>query len=251
MRIASGSALLLLCASVQPADAPPEVRVPVVMCPVNDEAGAARVLPGESIAAPVQPSALEQLAYYRAEHSPGLFAPKGWPCRAWFGDSGSLVLVTSKRLEPPYFPLPTIAGPAVMVQTSDQNGPGRFRVAIVAAQLFPVAGAELISRVREEHLISDSSFEAEPLPEDRVQYLTDRLVEYTTAANRAGLGTDTIFETSNLPIHGLTLLTPTAEVNSLTEVRVRVGSGSDALASAIMQLETACLQMPRGCRELR
>jgi len=243
--------LLLVCASAQPAEAPPESRIPVIMCPVNDEVGAPRALPGESMSAPVQPSAVDQLVYYKAEHSPGLFAPKGWACRAWFGSSGSLVVVTPKRLEPPYFPLPKIAGPAVMIQTSDLDGPGRFRVAIVSTQLFPMAGTELISRVRDEHLISDASFDAEPLLEDRVQYLTDRLAEYTTAANRSGLGTDSVFEVSNLPVRGLTLLTPTAGVNSLTEVRVRVGGGSGAVEEGIMQLETACLQLQRGCHELR
>jgi hypothetical protein len=37
---------------------------------------------------------------------------------------------------------------------------------------FPLLGRELIERVRQEHLISDASFDAEPYPDDRVGYLS-------------------------------------------------------------------------------
>lgn len=231
----------------------PEIQqpVPAVGCPANDQMGPARLQTGQSIPVPLDQRMAEQIAYYRAEHSPGVYAPKGWSCRAWYGSNGSVLVVTPKRIEPPYFPLPKITGPAVMIETSDAGTAGRFHVAIVAAQLFPLVGSEFITRVRQEHLIADSSFDVEPYPDDQLRYLSDRLVEYTTPANRTGLGTDSLFEMSNLPVRGLTILNPEAEVNALTEVRVRLPAGLNSVAEAIVQLETTCVQLQRGCRGLQ
>jgi hypothetical protein len=201
--------------------------------------------------APVQKELAERLTYYQAVGSAGVFAPKDWSCRAWSGSSGSTLLVTPKRIEPPYFPLPTITGPAVVIQSSDTTSSGRFHAAIVAAQLFPLLGQELIARVRQEHLISDSSFELERYPDDQFSYLSDRLVEYSTPANRAGLGTEGLLETANLPVRGLTVLNPESETNALTEVRVRLPASLNAEAEAIVRLETSCVQLKQGCRGLQ
>jgi hypothetical protein len=144
-----------------------------------------------------------------------------------------------------------ITGPAVIIETWDGGTSGRFHVAIVAAQLFPLLGSEFITRVRQEHLIADSLFDVEPYPDDQLRYLSDRFVEYTTPPNRTGLGTDGMLEMSNLPVRGLTILNLEAEVNSLTEIRVRLPAALHSVAEAIVQLETACLQLQRGCRGLQ
>jgi hypothetical protein len=245
-------ALWLSCSALGSA-AIPEIqqRVAAVGCPANDQMGPARLQTGESMPAPVEQRMAEQIAYYKAEHSPGVYAPKGWSCRAWYGSNGSVLVVTPKRIEPPYFPLPKITAPAVMIESSDGGTSGRFHVAIVAARLFPLVASEFITRVRQEHLISDSLFDAEPYPDDQLRYLSDRLVEYTTPPNRTGLGTDGMFEMSNLPVRGLTILNLDVEVNSLTEVRVRVAADLNSVAEAIVQLETACVQLQRGCRGLQ
>ncbi len=192
----------------------------------------------------------EQIAYYGAEHSPGVYAPKGWYCRAWDGSNGSVLVVTPKRIEPPYFPLPMITGPAVMIESSDGGSSGRFHVAIVAARLFPLLGSDFITRVRQEHLVSDSLFDVEPYPNDRLEYLSDRFVEYTTPANSTGLGTDGMLEMSELPVMGLTIVNLAADVNTLIEVRVRLPAGLMPVKQAIVQLETVCVQLPRGCQGL-
>ena len=233
------------------ADAPESPKVPAVGCPANDQVGAAVLLAGESMSAPVDPRIAGQMAYYRSEGSPGVFAPKGWSCRAWDGSNGSLLVVTPKRIPPPYYPLPVIDGPAVTMETSDAGSSGRFHVAIVATQLFPLVGSDFIERVRQEHLISDSSFEPEHFPYDNRHYLSDRFVEYVTAANRTGLGTEGVLEMSDLPIRGLTILNLQAEVNSLIEVRVRLPPALNAVAETILQLETVCVQLQRGCRGLQ
>jgi hypothetical protein len=230
----------------------PEIRqrVATVNCPANDQTVAARLQAGETVSAPVAPPMAEQIAYYKAEHDPGVYAPKGWSCRAWDGANGRSLVVTPKRIEPPYFPLPMITGPAVMIETSDAGTVGRFHVAIVAAQLFPLVGSEFIERVRQEHLISDTSFDAESYPDDRLTYLSDRFVQYTTPPNRTGLGTAGLFEMSDLPVRGLTILNLQSEANSLTEVRVRLPTALNGVAEAIVQLETSCVQLPRACQGL-
>jgi hypothetical protein len=248
VHIGMSFALWLSCASLGWA-ASPEIppRVPAFGCPANDQSGPASLQTGETMPAPVEPRLAEQIAYYRAENSPGIFAPKGWSCRAWNGSNGSVLVVTPKRIEPPYFPLPTITGAGVMIESSDGGSSGRFHVAIVAARLFPLLGGEFITRVRQEHLISDYLFDVEPYPADRLEYLSDRFVEYTTPAHTAGLGTDGMFEVSDLPVMGLTIVNLAADVNTLTEVRVRLPVGLNAVAQAIVQLETVCVQLPRGC----
>ncbi len=243
--------LPLACCSfavVSMADTPP--RVTMVECPANDQTAGARPVAADTMSAPVAPATAGQIAYYRAEHSPGVYAPKGWSCRAWDGLNGSALVVTPKRIEPPYFPLPRITGPAVMIEASDAAGPGRFHVAIMAAQLFPLIGSEFIARVRQEHLISDSSFDAEAYPDDRLTYLSDRLVQYATPPNRAGLGTAGMLEVSDLPVRGLAILNLESEANSLIEVRVRLPPALNAVTEAVVQLETTCVQLPRGCRAL-
>jgi hypothetical protein len=226
-------------------------RISAVHCPASDQTAPVNTQTGESLLATVERTAAEQLAYYKAENSPGVYAPKGWSCLAWNGLNGSILLVTPKRMTPPYFPLPVVTGPAVMIQSSDAGSSGRFHVAIVAAQLFPLTGNELITRVRQEHLISDSSFDAASYPDDQLRYLSDRFVEYTTPPNRTGLGTDSMFEASNLPIRGLTILHLEADQESTIELRVRLPPGLSTVSDAIMQLEAACVQLPRGCRGLQ
>src|ERR1700728_3590584 len=75
--------------------ATPEIqqRVTTVGCPSNDQMGRA-MQTAELMPAPIEQNLAEQLDYYQGEDSPGVFAPKGWSCRAWYGSTGMLLLVT-------------------------------------------------------------------------------------------------------------------------------------------------------------
>ena len=237
--------------AVAAANAPIPARAPSINCVGNDEVDSSQTQKGASVPIRVEQSIADQIAYYKAEHGSGIFAPKGWYCRAWNGSNGSFLAVTPKPIPPPYFPLPSIGGPAVTIATWDGESSGRVRVAIVASQLFAVAGSEFVARVRQEHLISDSAFDPESYPDDQLQYLSDRFVEYTTPANRAGLGTDGMLDMSNLPIRGLTILNRVDEANSLIEVRVRLPPNLSSLTEPILTVETSCVQLPKGCRSLQ
>jgi hypothetical protein len=252
MRIAMSLLPLLACWTMTSAAiAEGQQQVPFVGCSAEGQMGPVKPQAGEAMPVPVEQRVAGQIAYYKAASSLGVFAPRGWSCRAWYGSNGSILVVTPKRIESPYFPLPAISGPAVTIDSSDAGTSGRFHVAIVAAQLFPLVGSEFITSVRQEHLIADSSFDPQPYPDDQLNYLSDRFVEYTTPANHTGLGTDGMLEMSNLPVRGLTILNLATEVNSLTEVRVRLPGGLNAVAQAIVQLEATCVQLPRGCRGLQ
>jgi hypothetical protein len=251
-RLAAASLMFLSwrCCSASSAPENPEIqqRVPSIDCPVNDQLAAAKLQTGSSMPVPMDQRQSAQIGFYSAAHTPGVYAPKGWYCRAWDGSNGSILVVTPTRLAPPYFPLPVISGPAVIVQSSDATGSGRFHVAIVAAQLFPLLADDFIARIRQEHLISDASFDAEPYPDDQVQYLSDRFVQFTTPPNRSGLGTDGMLATSDMAVRGLIILNLEDQTDSLTEVRVRLPGSLNSIAAAIVQLETICIQLHGRCR---
>jgi hypothetical protein len=228
-------------------ETPDGSSISTVACPLDNQTGPAKPHPDQSLHAPLDQRTAAQIAYYSATDIPGVYAPKGWHCMAWNGSNGSILLVTPQRIAPPYFPLPVISGPAVVSQLTQGESSGRFHVAIVATQLFPVVGSEFIRRVRQEHLISDSSFEVERYPGDWLQYLSDRFVQYSTPANSPGLGTEGMFAMSDLPVRGLTILNLQAETVSLTEVRVRLPPGLNSVEEMIMQLETGCVQLRGGC----
>jgi hypothetical protein len=233
LRICLGLACSLAgSAAVSATTASSQPRAPTINCVGNDQVDSSQVQKGASVAVPVEQSIADQMAYYKAEHGTGILAPRGWYCRAWNGSNGSFLAVTPKPIPPPYFPLPSIGGPAVTIAIWDGESSGRVRVAVVASQLFSVAGSEFVARVRQEHLISDSAFDPESYPDDQLQYLSDRFVEYTTPANRSGLGTDGMLDMSNLPIKGLTVLSLVDEANSLTEVRVRLPPNLSSLTES-------------------
>jgi hypothetical protein len=76
------------------------------------------------------------------------------------------------------------------------------------------------------------------------------LVQFTTPANRTGLGTDGQFEQSELLVRGLILLNLADELNTLTEVRVRLAPALNPVAFAVLRLETTCVQRRDGCQGL-
>ena len=227
-----------------------QVQVPLVDCPTNEQPGHSAPRVGVSMPAAVDGRQAEQLAFYRSLNSPGVYAPRGWSCHGWDGSNGTILVVTPRPLAPPFYPPPAIAGPAVMIQSSDAGSSGRFHVAIVAAQLFALIADQFIATIRQEHVISDSALQAVPDPDDQIQYISDRLVQFTTPANRTGLGTDGMFALSDWAVRGLIILNLERDVNSLTEVRVRLPAPLNAVAATVVQLETTCIQLPGGCRGL-
>jgi len=249
-----GIVLLLVSSAVAWAATPEpdEQRVPALGCSISDQTGPIKLPAAESIPIPAELSSIAaQMDYYKAEFSPGVFAPRGWHCHAWSGSNGTFLVITPRPIAPPFYPLPKITGPAVTISSWNGGSSGRFHVAIVAAQLFSVVGGDFIARVKQEHLIADSSFDRVPYPDDDLRYLSDRITQFTTPPNRSGLGTDGMLEMSNAPIKGLITLDLESELNAVTELRVRLPPNLNSVTAAIIKLETVCLQLQQGCRGLQ
>jgi hypothetical protein len=122
-------------------------------------------------------------------------------------------------IPPPYFPPRKIHGPAVSMRSILGGTSGRFPVAITAARLFPISDRAFIAEVRCEDVIQDSSFEVKPFPADRLRYLNDHELLYTTSANSDGLGTAGMLTQCDRPVQGLILLDAD---NKLSEIQLRL-----------------------------
>lgn len=219
--------------------------VPFVGCPADGQMGPLDPPRGHPRRIPVAVRVANELTYYKAKQGAGVFAPRGWKCRGWYGSSGAFLVVTPAAIPRPYLPVPTIDSPAVRVSFADGETSGRFDVAVTAARLFPQSARGFIDRVKAEHVIPDSSFDVKPFPADRLHYLTSTDVEYLTPADRDGLGTEDMLEKSSLPVRGLLLLVPGHGVPSLAHIQVRLPSELKALERVILRLNLGSFKETR------
>jgi hypothetical protein len=194
----------------------------------------------------VAPEIGAQLAYYKGANGPGVFAPVGWHCLAWYGSNGSLVAVTPAA-PPDAIPANGIAGPGVELVFRDGDTSGRFEVAKISSRFFPDSMREFIQQVRAEKLMPDSEFNVKPYPNDTVKRISDRMVEFSTPARQAGFGTEGLLQQSDEPIRGIVALNPPTEENSLSVLWVRLLAGQGSLSTSITGLQGQCLRRPTGC----
>ena len=234
---------LVVCALA--AAAPPTQSVPRVGCPADGQMGPMKSPSADTREVTLRAAVAAQLAYYDGAAGPGVFAPRGWHCRQWYGSNGSFVIVTPT---PPddHFPASAISGPGVMFSLRDGGTSGRFEVAEVSARFFPKVMQSFIQSVRDERLVPDSDFQVVPFPKDIVKHVTDRLVMFTTPARLKGFGTG-LFLVSDEPIQGLVALSPKSEETALLQFQMRLPPGKKALATALMHLEEQCLRNGTPC----
>lgn len=186
------------------------------------------------------------IAYYQGDDAPGVFAPRGWRCRVWYGSGGSAILVTLLPIDSTHFPPPQSRGQAVELSFSDGGTSGRFRVAEYASRLFPRAAAGFIEKVRSEGLEPDSVFERGPYATDAVRYLAGRVAEFRTPENMRGLGTEGILYPSPDAIRGVAVLDTSGDWG-MSVLRVRLGSKLQQVEGRLVQLNRACMQKSEGC----
>ena len=237
--------LIAFASSVYAANLPSS-KVPFVGCPADGQAGPLAPPKGEAISVTIAPAIARRLAYYQAGQGHGVLGPKGWHCREWYGSSGGFLAVTPQEIRPPYFPPPTISGPAIYIGSADAGTSGRFEVAITAARLFPQSTREFVERIKGEDILPAKEFDVKPFPSDRLRYLSNHVVEFTTPANKDGLGTSGMLRASRLPIRGLVALNPEAEIDSLTEIYVRLPAELSDLTQPILAWESTCLIHKQG-----
>src|SRR5579885_1833847 len=224
---------LVVCASAT--GAPPTQSVPLVGCPADGQMGPMKPPSADRREVTLSPAVAAQIAYYDGAAGPGVFAPRGWHCRQWYGSNGSFVIVTPMPPED-RFPASAIPGSGVMFSLRDAGTSGRFEVAEVSARFFPKVMQSFIQTVRDEKLVPDSDFDVVPFPTDVVKHVPDRLVMFTTPARLNGFGTGS-FLPSDEPIRGLVALSPESEETVLLQFQMRLPAGKTVVASALMHLE--------------
>lgn len=214
-------------------------RIAFVGCPEDGQAGPVAPPKRGPIRARIAPRLAWRLAYYKAAQGYGVLAPKGWHCRGWYGSSGAYLVVTPRKLRPPYFPPPKLSGPVVFAGIELGDTSGRFDVAVSAARLFPKVARKFIASVKAEGLMSDRQFDVKPFPSDAIHYLSDRAVEFMTPAEHDGLGTTGGWlMASALPIRGIVALALPPREPAQIEIMTRLPAGRSELTESILGWES-------------
>ncbi|WP_146074038.1 hypothetical protein [Methylobacterium sp. 190mf] len=175
----------------------------------------------------------------------GVLAPRAWSCHAQSGSNGDVLYVV-----PPDAVFDPVnggyRGPMVRRRFADGATSGRFEVARVAGRLFPQARG-FAERVRDEGVDEPGTYAFSPWPHDRIQRLSKTVVTFATPGGTRGLGHPGgppygLEETS-----GVVVFETSADGDpALLRLDVRLGSGTDLLASAIATAFLARLDVPKG-----
>jgi hypothetical protein len=242
----------LAIALVLPWSSAPQARqdsVPFVGCPADGQTGPIAAPSGAPMTVPLANMPVRSIAYYRGEQAPGVFAPRGWHCRVWYGSSGSGIVVSAATIDSIHlFPPPPFRGPAVELDVSEGGTSGRFSVAFAAARLFPRVAAGFIEAVKKEGLVPASRFPRGPYPTDTVTYLDSLTAEFITPPHRRGMGTEGYLAPSKDAIHGIAVLSdPSSGEPDLLTLGVRLRPEMQQLEEAILQLNRHCMLKSGGC----
>jgi hypothetical protein len=184
-----------------------EFDVPTVGCPQDGQVGPREKppLPG-TVHLRLPAAAGPRLAYYSTSESPGtgVLGPRGWDCFGVYGSDGSQLYVVPQKMSGEILGRPRRIkdGPAIVRGISFGETSGRFAVAHVAARLFPKA-RKFVDAVRDEGIDARENYKFVPWTDDRIKYLADFVVSFTTPAGREGAGTASALTPGQQPISGL------------------------------------------------
>lgn len=207
-------------------------RVPFVGCPADGQGGPVAAPKGAPKIVNLDAASASQLAYYRAQNSSGVLAPRGWTCFSLYGSNGvTLIVAPSGKLDD--FDL-RLAGPAVTLTLESGSTSGRFDVAKYSARLFAEPEQAFIASVIAEGNEPKENFVFAPYPSDKLTYRRATLVEYVTPANADGLGTSGRLRKSAQPVVGMATLKSEADGPDFILLAVRLAPAQAKLAAAIV-----------------
>ena len=212
------------------------VSVPFVGCESHDQAETYKAPTAPEKKVQITTSSAQKLAYYKAEISSGVLAPRGWHCFGVLGSSGSDFLITPQplnRSELFWSALEKIKGPAIQVRESCSDNSGRFDMARVIARVFPKQKA-FAQDILQLDDYAASEFPFGPYPQDNLIRQNDWIVEYRTPSDSEGLGTINGLPTGNLPVQGVAILRDQS-VDCLFFLAVRLPSDMANLAQEIIK----------------
>ncbi len=136
-------------------------------------------------------------------------------------------------------------GPMVRRRFADGATSGRFEVARVAGRLFPQARG-FAERVRDEGIDEPGTYAFSPWPHDRIQRLSKTVVTFATPGGMRGLGHPGGPPYGPEETSGVVVFETSADGDpALLRLDVRLGSGTDLLASAIATAFLARLDVPK------
>ena len=116
------------------------VTVPFVGCASDGQAGPQAAPSGKSLTVTIPAGVAQRLAYYKAEYSAGVLAPRGWHCFSTYGSNGASLFVSPEPMDSKTLlslDWKGFTGPAIQISVSDGGTSGRFEVAKVIARVFP------------------------------------------------------------------------------------------------------------------
>jgi hypothetical protein len=213
----------------------PLVSVPFVGCKSDGQGGPVGAPEGAEKIVQIDASAAKKLAYYKADNSSGVLAPRGWFCVGTYGSSGSSLFVTPQPIKSDDLLSVNwagIVGPGIQFQEISGDTSGRFQVAAVIARVFPTHKA-FVESVINVGVEPASAFPFGPYPQDRLTYRSDQVVEFQTPAHSEGLGTASALKQNDAPIAGVALLE--GETPDLLLLTVRLPPDLNDLTSQIIQ----------------
>jgi len=106
--------------------------------------------------------------------------------------------------------------------------------------------AKFIERVESESLVPAEEFALGPYANDSVRYADSLTVEFTTPANKTGLGTERSFAPSQDAVRGIAVLATSGDWG-MSILRVRLGPSMRRVEAAILKLNKECMQRIDRC----
>jgi hypothetical protein len=208
-------------------------RVPFVGCPADGQVGPVDPPEEKAPAVMLTPAQAGQLAYYKADPTYGVLAPRGWHCFGTYGSGGDHLFITPDPIQKDaILAWDGLNGFGIELSHNFGDTSGRIRVGQIIARVFPEQ-RQFVEKMIEFDLASRDSFEFAPYRTDTLNYKSSKLVEYMTPARAQGLGTEsTAFKAHDHAIRGLAALIGPAP-DSLF-LAIRLPANLESLASAII-----------------
>lgn len=221
------------------------VTIPFMGCASDGQGGPVKAPSGKSPAVAIPAALAQRLAYYKAEYSPGVLAPRGWHCFSTYGSNGASLFVSPDPLDSKTLlslDWKGFAGQAVQISYVDGGTSGRFEVAKAVARVFPEY-KEFAQSVIAEGIEPASDFPFGPYPSDKLTYRAKNVVEFETPTNMQGLGTDSRLQMNASPIDGVAIVT--GADTDLVRLSARVAeTDRDLIPAMIAQVESEAAASP-------
>jgi opacity protein-like surface antigen len=230
---AIGVAATLACvAAFAGAAASAAEQVPFVGCASDGQTGPVPAPNGAPKTFAIDAAAASQLAYYQAEDSFGVLAPRGWNCFYVYGSSGSSLMVSPSPLGGAFDARLSDAGVIATLYIGSTSG--RFEVARYSARLFAKQEQKFIAGVIAEGIEPKKNFPFGPYPADKLTYKKPLLVEFETPGNRDGLGTSDRLQKNAQAILGMASLKATSFGPDFFLLTVRLAANQAGLETTIV-----------------